>query len=91
MLSKYLLYLTILLITLVQIHSVTSITHPRQKFHCLNICHELVTRCINLKTDKCLKSYHTCLSKAKDFYKCVNSSQIPHLKKLANCFEKKCD
>ena len=50
-----------------------------------------MTACINLRTDKCLKSYHTCLEKAQDKYRCFNSSQIKQLKALAQCIEDKCE
>ena len=50
-----------------------------------------MTKCINLRHDRCLKSYQTCLTKAKDFYRCANSSKIKQMQELARCIETKCD
>lgn len=80
-----------LLLAIISVGAVTSITHRRQLVTCLNTCHQEVTRCINLRHDKCLKSYHTCLQKAKDKYRCFNSSQIKQLKELTRCIEQRCE
>ena len=81
----------LVLLLIGSVYAVSSVTHPAQKAHCLRICHEPITACINLRHDKCLKSYHMCLSKAKDFYRCTNSSKIKQLKDLTKCMRDKCD
>ena len=85
-LSTLVLFLCLLGLSL----SVTKIGHRAQLTHCLMVCHEDITRCINLRHDRCLKTYHTCLAKAKDFYRCANSSKIKQMQSLAKCIENKC-
>ena len=79
--------LVLVLIIISSALAVTKISHKAQLGHCLGICHQHVTKCINLRHKKCLNTYHTCLTKAKDFYRCANSSQIKQMKSLAKCIQ----
>jgi hypothetical protein len=71
--------------------AVQRIRHRTQLAHCLRVCGPEVGRCINLRHDRCLRSYHICLAKARDFYRCANSSKIKQMVHLAACIHDRCD
>ena len=79
--------IVLLLVIVISVTAVTRIRHKTQLAHCLHTCNEYITKCINLRHNKCLNTYHTCLSKAKDFYRCANSSKIKQMKSIAKCIE----
>ena len=70
--------------------AIESITHPNQFRECMNVCQKEVVNCFNLRHDRCRKSYQTCVGKAKDIYRCLNSSKIKQIGEITTCFREKC-
>ena len=72
------LYLWVSLLgVILTVTSIESICHKYQLYYCLQVCGAEVTPCIAIGNRKCLNTYHTCIEKAKDAYKCFLSSRIP--------------